>query len=93
MALERDNTVMQVTDSSYRCPGCGELVDSRRLDEVLTHHQHVLHPAPPEDWFQFLAESTRGAGTSPRQTHLPEERVRKTQRSSPQSWSRRYGHS
>jgi hypothetical protein len=28
----------------YRCPACGEMVDNRRLDEIVLHHSHVLHP-------------------------------------------------
>jgi competence CoiA-like predicted nuclease len=28
----------------YRCPACGEMVDNRRLDEIVRHHAHVLHP-------------------------------------------------
>jgi hypothetical protein len=35
---------------SYRCPGCGELVDNREVDEVLEHHQHVLHPMLSPVW-------------------------------------------
>ena len=28
----------------YRCPACREMVDRRRMDEVIIHHSHVLHP-------------------------------------------------
>jgi hypothetical protein len=29
----------------FRCPGCGENVDSSNIPEVVAHHRHVLHPA------------------------------------------------
>jgi hypothetical protein len=28
----------------YRCPACGEMVDKRRVDEIVLHHSHVLRP-------------------------------------------------
>jgi hypothetical protein len=30
----------------YRCPGCGEMVDNRLIEDVKIHHDHVLHPRP-----------------------------------------------
>jgi hypothetical protein len=29
----------------FRCPACGENVDSINTSEVVEHHRHVLHPA------------------------------------------------
>jgi hypothetical protein len=34
----------------YRCPVCGEWVDSRNLGEVFDHEGHLPHPA--DDWRQ-----------------------------------------
>jgi hypothetical protein len=30
--------------SAYRCPGCGEIVSGRDMNEIQLHHDHVLHP-------------------------------------------------
>ena len=30
--------------NSYRCPGCGKVVEGGNAQEMLLHHQHVLHP-------------------------------------------------
>src|SRR5436305_9862428 len=88
MALEPDAPVVQHTDASYRCPGCGELVDSRRLQDVLVHHQHVLHPPPAQYWFQVPAEST-GPRTSSRQADRAQGEARNTPAPSPESRGRR----
>jgi hypothetical protein len=29
----------------FRCPACGEIVDSSNIAEVVEHHRHVLNPA------------------------------------------------
>ena len=31
---------------SYRCPGCGQMVNNRDLEAIRLHHAHVLHPVP-----------------------------------------------
>ena len=38
------------TENRYRCPACGEMVNSSEVEEVRLHHDHVLHPARPA-WF------------------------------------------
>jgi hypothetical protein len=42
MAKQPDAFVHPVEERSYRCPGCGELVDSSRMEQVLKHHQHIV---------------------------------------------------
>jgi len=32
----------------YRCPACGELVDTRVSEEMARHHRHVLFPRSPD---------------------------------------------
>jgi hypothetical protein len=32
----------------YRCPACGELVDTRVTEEMARHHRHVLFPRSPD---------------------------------------------
>jgi hypothetical protein len=40
----RPQGLQPATETSYRCPGCGEIVDNHDLDAVRFHHQHVLNP-------------------------------------------------
>jgi len=28
----------------YRCPVCGEMVDSSSAEQILLHHEHATHP-------------------------------------------------
>jgi hypothetical protein len=41
---EFDNLPAEEQRNFYRCPACGEMVDNRKLDEIVLHHAHVLHP-------------------------------------------------
>ncbi len=75
----------------YRCPGCGQMVNSDRLEEVLEHHRHVLYPPP--QWFQrtpSAAEDAARASSTPDQRlhELPSE----SYASSIAARLRRYGH-
>ena len=47
--------------SSYRCPACDEMVDGRRMADVLEHHQHVLRPAIRPAWYEHSAASMHEA--------------------------------
>lgn len=45
MTMNRKNSRNRLQDS-YRCPGCGGLVDNSDLTAIRDHHQHVLRPRP-----------------------------------------------
>ena len=88
MAQRPRSSVADVEESTYRCPGCGQIVDSRRIDEVLEHHQHVLHRPYPPQW--FTARDRMGSSTARGETLRPAV----PERSPPSAavTSRRYGH-
>lgn len=76
---------INLNDSSYQCPGCGEHVDKGRMDEVLAHHQHVLH--------RSNAFSARSLATQPEHREATRaETARRTFNGSPDAAWRRYGH-
>jgi hypothetical protein len=49
LAPKRRAASAEPADFTYRCPGCGELVDRRVINEVLAHHQHFGIPAIPHN--------------------------------------------
>ena len=86
--MKPESIIQPVEEALYRCPGCGQRVDSRRMEEVLLHHQHVLAPAYPPAWFKSRA--THLQGTTPREPHQTESPRPGFARSP--SDLRRYGH-
>ena len=90
MASKPRSVVTPVEESTYRCPGCGEFVDKRHMDEVLRHHQHVLH-APPSTWFVSRRETSR-TGTNASAEGDPQPRKNDTSVVSAEARLRRYGH-
>ena len=79
---------------SYRCPGCGEMVDERRMSDVLEHHRHVIQPAYPPAWFQQAISGPYQSSRS-RSDTAPQARpfqARDSSGTSAESTSRRYGH-
>jgi hypothetical protein len=97
MALQPDSLVTSTEEPekfSYRCPGCGEMVDKREMASMLEHHRHVLHPAYPPAWFQEMTAGSRRASASHAATRQPATRVHRSQTyaTSAESNARRYGH-
>jgi hypothetical protein len=74
---------------TYRCPGCGEMVDRRDLDAVLAHHQHVLHPKNPQRWFERELPVRGASETRPRTADSPPSR---SSDQPDENRLRRYGH-
>ena len=91
MASKPRSIVTPVEESTYRCPGCGELVDNRHMDEVLRHHQHVLHAQFPPTWFDSRRETSRTA-TNARAENELQPRKNHTSAVSAEARLRRYGH-
>ena len=55
--------------SLYRCPGCGEMVDNRRVDEIQLHHRHMIEQPIVQQWLQTtgrLPQTVKSDGL-----HLP----------------------
>ena len=59
MARKSDSAVRPIEEPTYRCPGCGKMVDSRRMEEVLLHHRHVIEPQFPPAWFNTRTNATQ----------------------------------
>jgi hypothetical protein len=91
MASKPRSIVSPVENSTYRCPGCGELVDDRRMDEVLLHHQHVLNASFRSTWFDSRRE-TSGTATNALAQREPEPRKSDTSAISAEARLRRYRH-
>ena len=92
MAIKPDQTVEAET---YRCPGCGQIVDGRRMEEVRQHHQHLLlqHRYPPA-WFNVTADASRSRSEASRETENSRAsfQSRHAAVESPEVRLRRYGH-
>ena len=96
MAIKPDEVVTPVEAQTYRCPGCGEAVDSRRMEEVLQHHQHVVlqHRYPPA-WFNVAPDASRSrpnSGDHPTNPAGAAIRTRDAAVESAEARLRRYGH-
>ena len=91
MASKPRSVVTSVEESTYRCPGCGKLVDKQSISQVLEHHQHVLHASGRSAWFdrQPNAETTQ---VSANKTAQAIDRRSDTNAVSPEVLLRRYGH-
>ena len=96
MAIKPESvTSSEPGGSVYTCPGCGEKVDSRQMDQVLVHHQHVIVPAAfPPAWFQRTPDGTRSVAVLNHQEAGRGERTGAGQTSavSAEARLRRYGH-
>ena len=88
MSLKPQSSVVPVEDIFYRCPGCGETVDQRRMDDVLEHHRHVLHQPYPPSWFTASREAVASPATPQRRDASRQE----SPESSAAARLRRYGH-
>lgn len=95
MAIEPNSSFASdeegIASSSYRCPGCGELVDRRNMSTILEHHSHVRQPVYPPEWFARSHEGVsqrsgptpiRPATTLPNKSYVVSDEARR----------RRYGH-
>ena len=83
--------VEEPANVSYQCPGCGEMVDSRQIAEVLAHHQHVLRPTAPVRWFQQAVEAARFTPPPQRSASETGANHERAAASTDMRW-RRYGH-
>jgi uncharacterized C2H2 Zn-finger protein len=59
MEIQRDTEKPSEMERFYRCPGCGQMVDNERRDEIQIHHRHVIEQSMPPLWFQQTAASER----------------------------------
>src|SRR5687768_1910298 len=97
-AMRPNSTVKPVEDPTYRCPGCGELVDQRRMDDVLLHHQHVMRGEFPPAWFRWWdsnpATSSRDRNPADARDHTGSQRppAQNAHELSAEARLRRYGH-
>ncbi|HEX8281446.1 MAG TPA: hypothetical protein VF551_08715, partial [Chthoniobacterales bacterium] len=67
------------------------------MRDVLLHHQHVLHTAPPRQWWEDTTATRTSADTSggPRQAQPARaggSGWRQASSAALDNWSRRYGH-
>ena len=97
MALKPQSLVRQLEQPqqfSYRCPGCGEMVDGRELATVLEHHRHVLQPAYAPPWFLRTAADAQSPSSSHagKTAHAPQVRQRDAFNPAADPSAGRYGH-
>lgn len=88
MNLKPQSSITSTEEDFYRCPGCGESVDRRHVDDVREHHHHVLHRPCPPSWF-----TARSGVALSRETRVPRSAAtQKTADVSAAVRERRYGH-
>ena len=69
MSLKPQSFVAPVGESFYRCPGCGESVDTRRMDQVREHHHHVINRPYPPAWFTARSGAVASPSTPAALSH------------------------
>jgi hypothetical protein len=96
MALEPKSSLREVRQpapSTYQCPGCGENVDSTRMDQVLAHHQHLIfRPSPPSWSPERSRDGQRAAGGSRGDAAASRPRTEAARQRDEERRALRYGH-
>ena len=93
MAQNPDPLARATDESSYRCPGCGKIVDSRRIEQVLQHHRHVLEQQYPPAWFNVTTRPQRTTNASTKVVQAERDAPSPTRNGdSAELQRRRYGH-
>ena len=95
--MKPDSAVRPIENPTYRCPGCGEMVDQRRMDEVLLHHQHVMQREFPPAWFRWWDSNPATSSRDRNPAAAAEKTGQRTPPPRPHELSaearlRRYGH-